>query len=128
MCIKCVLQGSYRPSNCYSDWLRLSLHYLHCKLCRFREDHSRHCILSLACRNHTETRMVMPEPYRNTCVSNCKVRKENLVYVCTMHCLFTQNDLGFVYTVNYACLNIKNKVPNSESLKLTLHRKFLMTV
>ena len=31
--------------------------------------------------------------------------------------VFTQSNLGFVCTVKYVCLNTKNKVPNSESLK-----------
>ena len=125
VCVVSVLQGSHVSWNCYSDWLRLSLYYLHFKLRRLREVGSRPCILSLASKNHAESRMVKPEPYRNTCFSNCKGRKVSLgVHYVLL--VFTQNNSGFNYTVNYVCLNIKNKIPNSESIKLTLHKKFLM--
>ena len=43
--------------------------------------------------------------------------KKNCLGVHYSLLVFTQNNLGFVCTVNYVCLNIKNKVPNSEFTK-----------
>ena len=125
-CVLSVLQGSRRSSNCYSDWRRISLHFY--TVNSIREGHSQPWMSKLVCRNHTEPRITYI--YCWTIQKHLYFKLQNNKICLGVHYslfVFSQSNLGFVYNANYACLNIKNKVPNSELLKLILHRKLLLT-
>ena len=113
-CVLIVLRVLNRSSNCYSDWLGLSLHFYtlnYKNLGRsfsviyidagLQESHSTKNYLH-TWLNHTETLVCQ----KKICLG---VHYSLLV--------FTQSNLGFVFTVKYICLNTKNKVPNSELLR-----------
>ena len=60
--------------------------------------------------------MVMPEPCRNTCFKLQSKKKFSLVVHYAL-LVFTQINLGFVYTANYVCLNIKKQSTKSRIIK-----------
>ena len=117
MCTKCVTG----ITQIFKLLLRLTeaeFKFLHCKLCKFGEDHSQPCISRLACRNHTEPRITYIYSWTIQKDMYFKLQnKKNCLGVHYSLLVFTQNNLGFVCTVNYVCLNIKKKVPNSEFTK-----------